>query len=105
MPYSICAAWQPKTKWSCRSHKRKKYLHLRNKSSRHTFYLQNDKCMPMKNFSTRCLDEHNSKIEKNGDVDKSSSPRKKTLDFLTQFARVYHVEPELKESLCGLVMN
>ncbi|WP_280758094.1 MULTISPECIES: hypothetical protein [unclassified Parabacteroides] len=34
-----------------------------------------------------------------------SIPQKKTLDFLSQFARVYHAEPAMQEKLCGFVMN
>jgi hypothetical protein len=36
---------------------------------------------------------------------KRSLPQKKTLDFLMQFARIYHVEPDIKQELCGFVMN
>jgi len=32
-------------------------------------------------------------------------PRKKTLDFLTHFARVYHAEPDMQQEICGYVMN
>ena len=32
-------------------------------------------------------------------------PRRQILDFLTQFARVYHSEPALRTELCGLVMK
>ncbi|MDR0429221.1 MAG: hypothetical protein LBH58_01925 [Tannerellaceae bacterium] len=58
----------------------------------------------MKRFSTRCMDELTDKIEKKRDNIKCM-PRKKTLDFLTQFARVYHVEPDVNKEFCGIVMN
>ncbi|MDR2497279.1 MAG: hypothetical protein LBD21_09160 [Tannerellaceae bacterium] len=32
-------------------------------------------------------------------------PCKQTLILLSQFARVYHVEPELKKPLCGFILN
>ena len=38
-------------------------------------------------------------------VEKKCMPSRKTLDFLTQFARVYHVETSLRADLGGLVMN
>ena len=57
----------------------------------------------MRKFSTRCMD----KLEKNADktllVD--SQPKKNTLDFLRQFARVYQAEPMLQPGLCGFVLN
>jgi hypothetical protein len=59
---------------------------------------------PMKRFSTRCLDRFINETEQNQTTEKSI-PQKKTLDFLMQFARVYHVEPDIKQELCGFVMN
>lgn len=57
----------------------------------------------MRKFSTRCMD----KLEKNADqtllVD--SQPKKNTLDFLRQFARVYQAESMLQPGLCGFVLN
>jgi hypothetical protein len=50
------------------------------------------------------MDELTDKIEKKRDNIKCM-PRKKTLDFLTQFARVYHVEPDVNKEFCGIVMN
>ncbi|SEF40972.1 MULTISPECIES: hypothetical protein [Parabacteroides] len=58
----------------------------------------------MKRLSTQCMNEADNKAKKNPD-DKNSMPRKQTLDFLSQFARVYHAEPLLRADLCGLVMN
>ena len=49
----------------------------------------------MKRFSTQCMD---------GLKDKST-PSRQTLDFLSQFARSYHVEPALQPEFCGYVMN
>jgi hypothetical protein len=59
--------------------------------------------MPMKNFSTRCMDKmlENSK----GKNEKNVKPCKQTLMLLTQFARVYHVEPVIPKEFCGLVVN
>jgi hypothetical protein len=57
----------------------------------------------MKNFSTRCRDKI---IEKeNTNNGKPIMPRKQTLSFLTQFARVYHVEPLIEKNLCGFILN
>ena len=38
-------------------------------------------------------------------VGKKCMPSRKTLDFLTQFARAYHVESALHTDLGGFVMN
>ena len=38
-------------------------------------------------------------------VEKKCMPSCKTLDFLTQFARVYHVETSLQADLGRFVMN
>ena len=37
--------------------------------------------------------------------EKKSTPSRQTLDFLSQFARSYHVEPALQPEFCGYVMN
>jgi hypothetical protein len=58
----------------------------------------------MKNFSTRCMSKFTNKTEQNQTTEKST-PQQKTLDFLMQFARVYHVEPNSRQELCGFVMN
>ncbi len=57
----------------------------------------------MKRFSTQCMNEIN-KTKKSRSAGKSS-PKKKTMDFLTQFARAYHAEPDVRQELCGYVMN
>jgi hypothetical protein len=57
----------------------------------------------MKNFSTQCL---NKMMEKDKKQDsKVNMPRKQTLHFLTQFARVYHAEPMTDKALCGFILN
>ncbi|MDH6304711.1 hypothetical protein M2459_001448 [Parabacteroides sp. PF5-5] len=57
----------------------------------------------MRKLSTRCMETVN-KTKKEWGTEKSI-PQKKTLDFLSQFARVYHAEPAMQEKLCGFVMN
>lgn len=58
---------------------------------------------PMRKFSTHCMD----KMEKhvNHALTGESEPKKSTLDFLRQFARVYQAEPMLQPGLCGFVLN
>ena len=34
-----------------------------------------------------------------------SMPRRKTVEFLRQFARAYHFEPQMGTALGGMVMN
>ena len=58
----------------------------------------------MKRLSTQCMNGIENKTDRNR-KDRKSSPRRQTLDFLTQFARVYHSEPTLRTELCGLVIN
>lgn len=58
----------------------------------------------MKKFSTQCMNELEDKTKKNRD-EKKSTPSKQTLDFLSQFARIYHAEPAMQPELCGYVMN
>ena len=38
-------------------------------------------------------------------LEKRCMPSRNTLDFLSQFARVYHVETSLRANLGGFVMN
>jgi hypothetical protein len=56
----------------------------------------------MKNFSTRCRGKI---IEKENNNDKPIMPRKQTLSFLMQFARVYHAESLIEKNLCGFILN
>lgn len=57
----------------------------------------------MSKFSTPCMDKLDENVNHTLLVD--SEPKKKTLDFLRQFARVYQTEPLLRPSLCGFVLN
>lgn len=58
----------------------------------------------MKNISTRCMDKLKQKKEKT-QGERKCMPRKQTLDFLMQFARVYHTEPAMQPDICGYVLN
>lgn len=58
----------------------------------------------MKRLSTQCMNELENKTDRNR-KERKTMPRRQTLDFLTQFARVYHSEPALCTEFCGLVMN
>ena len=56
----------------------------------------------MKNVSTCC--KHDADFPAKSDR-KLLSPRKQTLDFLTQFARVYQVESALDSEISGYILN
>ena len=58
----------------------------------------------MKRSSTQCMNETDNKTKRKPEG-RHSTPRKQTLDFLTQFARVYHAETALRTEFCGYVMN
>ena len=58
----------------------------------------------MKRLSTQCMNEIENKTTRHR-TEPKTMPRRQTLDFLTQCARVYHSEPALRTELCGLVMN
>ena len=58
----------------------------------------------MKRLSTQCINEIDNKKDRNL-KERKTTPRRQTLDFLTQFARVYHSEPALRTEFCGFVMN
>lgn len=58
----------------------------------------------MKRLSTQCMDELKDKTKKNRNG-KISTPSRQTLDFLSQFARSYHVEPALQTDFGGYVIN
>lgn len=66
-------------------------------------FIRYKKYMPMKNLSTQCMDNKSNKEQRG--YDKQTSPRKQTLDFLSQFARVYCSEKTLNAGHCGLVLN
>ena len=57
----------------------------------------------MKRLSTQCMNEIENKTDRNR-KERKTTPRRQTLDFLTQFA-VYHSEPALRTEFCGFVMN
>ena len=38
-------------------------------------------------------------------IKSQSGPRRKTIDFLRQFARIYHFEPQIGGALGGMMMN
>lgn len=58
----------------------------------------------MKRFSTQCMKEIEHTSER-GWRDEVNKPRKHTLDFLTQLARVYHSESMLQPELCAFTVN
>lgn len=58
----------------------------------------------MKRYSTQCIDKLEDKVKKDRN-EKKSTPSKQTLDFLSQFARIYHAEPAMESELYGCVMN
>ena len=58
----------------------------------------------MKRLSTQCMNEIENKTDRNR-KERKTTPRRQTLDFLTQCARVYHSEPALRTEFCGFVMN
>lgn len=58
----------------------------------------------MKNISTQCMDELKHRTDKT-QVGRRYMPRKQTLDFLKQFARVYQAEPVMQTEFCGYVLN
>lgn len=57
----------------------------------------------MRKLSTLCIDDVRRKEDDR--LEGSGSPRKQTLDFLRQFARVYQSEPVMHPELRGFVMN
>ena len=58
----------------------------------------------MKRLSTPCL-KHSKRETKMDANEFRNQPRRQTLDFLTQFARVYQAEPVLCPELSGYVLN
>ena len=67
------------------------------------FVIETKNELPMKKISTLINDIEN-KTESIR-VKKKCMPSRKTLDFLSQFARVYHVENSLRADLGGFIMN
>lgn len=58
----------------------------------------------MKRFSTRCMDDLVNKTPKSPATGKSA-PSRKTIDFLSRFARAYHAETDIQRNICGIVLN
>lgn len=58
----------------------------------------------MKRLSTPCF-KHSQRETKTDANEFRNQPRRQTLDFLTQFARVYQAEPVLCPELSGYVLN
>lgn len=58
----------------------------------------------MKRLFTPCKDDLENKTQRKA-KNNCGKPRKQTLDFLSQFARVYQAEPALKAEVCGYVLN
>lgn len=58
----------------------------------------------MKRLSTRSMNKFGN-IRKNNLGRGGGKPRKQTLDFLTQFARVCHAEPALDSTICSYILN
>lgn len=57
----------------------------------------------MKRFSTQCVNKIENKTKTNRED--ITTPRKQTIDFLSQFARVYKAEKTLTQQFCGYVLN
>lgn len=57
----------------------------------------------MKKLSTQCMDFMSNNNEKQ--LDKKSSPRKQTIDFISQFARVYCSQKTLTTKQYDFVLN
>lgn len=68
------------------------------------FISEHDKTMPMKRLSTPCLN-HSKRESKTDAKEFRNQPRRQTLDFLSQFARVYQAEPALCPEMSGYVLN
>lgn len=58
----------------------------------------------MSKLSTPCLGEEKNNSQ-SGIEDSFRGPCKHTLDFLCQFARIYHVEKELYPEYNGIIVN
>lgn len=61
--------------------------------------------MPMGNVSTHCINRKKMNMEEREGISLHDEPRKSTLDFLRQFARVYSVESSLDTDISGFVLN
>ena len=59
----------------------------------------------MGGISTHCIIEKDLNIKNEVNVSLNDKPRKSTLDFIRQFARVYQAENKLETELAGFVLN
>mgnify|MGYP003372879163 FL=1 len=59
----------------------------------------------MGGISTHCINEKDLSFKKEVNVSLDEKPRKSTLDFIRQFARVYQAENKLDAELSGFVLN
>lgn len=59
----------------------------------------------MGGISTHCINEKDLNIKNEVNVSLNDKPRKSTLDFIRQFARVYQAENKLETELAGFVLN
>jgi len=59
----------------------------------------------MKKLSTQCMNDLKNEMNRDRNEKKKSCPRKETLHFLSQFARVYHTVPVIMPELAGVVVN
>ena len=57
----------------------------------------------MKKLSTHCMNDMNNKETRQKETE--SAPKKQTLDFIRQFAKVYYSEKMIRTDLCGFVLN
>jgi len=59
----------------------------------------------MKKLSTQCMNDLKNEMNRDRNEKKKSCPRKETLHFLSQFARVYRTLPVIIPELSGIVVN
>lgn len=59
----------------------------------------------MDKLFTHCMDRDKKRTEEKCLAEMKISPRRQTVDFLRQFARVYQCEPTLSPDICGFVLN
>lgn len=59
----------------------------------------------MGGISTHCINEKKLKIKSEVNVSLENEPRKSTLDFIRQFARVYSSDNKFDAELSGFVLN
>ncbi len=59
----------------------------------------------MKRFSTQYFIKLKNDKNESRKAVQDFAPQQETLDFISQFARVYHAESELDPLFCGLILN